>query len=436
MNKNILIGLCMLILINSIASAAINSYTPTRKNNWNSQNILFTASITNCTVDNGDTPFYKWYLNNTLIGSTAAISVNTSSYNKGDYIVTGYCMGATTANSTISFNLTIIGKDEFLVANFGENWDKCGYNYDTYCYTYANMTQYIKDLTSKVNVLFITDAGDHTMSLPHLSSEWTHSKNALIKLNGTPFAINFGNHDYDYPFTPLTTYDVASYFNFSNDLVSTATKISGHSETAQYQTSTAYAFNSSWGKFILMSLEPCPSNSTLTWALNLANANKDKNIILVAHNYLYLSGKRGDNSESDLDCSVTPYLFENTGEKIWEKFVNKTSNVIIVTSAHYTRYGNYSAEAHLTSAAGDGHLVYQNIFIHTSYTDPYGGNGYIQLYKINQTNTVIKSYSVNSDSFNESFTKSFSTNYSQFNFNPINLAIRKMIIKGNIRILN
>lgn len=131
-------------------------------------------------------------------------------------------------------------------------------------------------------------------------------------------------------------------------------------------------------KFLVLGLELYPRDSILQWAQGICDANPDRKVIMCTHAYI------NDFGEKSRDTSIHgPNIYGltgNAGQDMWDKFVKKNANIVMVLGGHFgVSLFNQPGLKRTIEAGEKGNIVnqifvnYQNDGIN-DYVD--NGNGY------------------------------------------------------------
>ena len=149
-------------------------------------------------------------------------------------------------------------------------------------------------------------------------AEYLLAKSEIAKLDGVvPFSIIRGNHDNKYGFKkhfPLSEY---------------AHTISGSYDDTMLN--TYHELTIGEVKYLIINFDIGPDDDVLNWASKLIDERPDYNVILTTHVYLDQDGTTVDLGEAH---NVTKYGGKNPGVMMWDKFVSKHKNIVLLLSGH------------------------------------------------------------------------------------------------------
>ena len=256
--------------------------------------------------------------------------------------------------------------------------------------TFDAQTNWIVANRSALNIQFVIGLGD-IVNTAEDTTQWQNADAAIKILDaaGVPYALAIGNHDYDQEKPSLrqaTMYN--TYFGPSRYAAYSYYKEqypAGSNENF-YTTFTAGGKN-----YLVLALEMHPRDSALDWATSVLASHPDYDVIVVTHSFMYVDGTRVDSCDThDVGANNG-----NTPEQMWEKWVSRQQNVIMVVSGHITK----KAASRRTDMTSLGTIVNQML---SNYQDwPNGGNGYLRILKFHPaTNKVdVLSYSPTLDKY-------------------------------------
>ena len=184
-----------------------------------------------------------------------------------------------------------------------------------------------KDQKKITQVIGLGDITEGVWDVSNSDVEWTTALNAISKLDGViPYSLVRGNHDQ------------ASFFDryFANE--NYMSQFDGFMNEGDL-TNSYKLFTIGSTKYMLLTLDYGASDDVLEWANDIVEKHSDYKVIVTTHAYLYNDGttlSMGDTAlpsdHSDADSS--PMKIYNDGEQIWEKFVSKHPNILLVLSGH------------------------------------------------------------------------------------------------------
>ncbi|MBQ6832714.1 MAG: metallophosphoesterase, partial [Oscillospiraceae bacterium] len=202
-----------------------------------------------------------------------------------------------------------------------------------------NMYQWIADQIEPENVQMVLNVGDITddNSILH----WERAREAYDIIDGkVPYICVPGNHDYNTAQTYRDLTNMNQYFPLS--LFREMDTYGGaYSESIGAQDDSG----SSWQKFeiqgnkyLVIALEFGPRDSVLEWANEIVAAHPDHQAIIITHGYMNHDGTWLDGADAHVPSGYGFTKGEaepaNNADQIWDKFIRKHENIIMVFSGH------------------------------------------------------------------------------------------------------
>ena len=171
------------------------------------------------------------------------------------------------------------------------------------------------------NIQFVMGLGDITNK--STDKEWKLAMENIDRMLGVvPFSIPRGNHDtvasYN-KYVPFDTYKVIVDGAYNNTMLNTYKK-----------------FTIGERKFLLFALDFGPSAAVLNWASEVVEAHPDHNVIITTHAYIFRDGEFHDASKPYPPSQFGGVL---NGDQIWDKFVRKHENIVMVLCGHTSTDG-------------------------------------------------------------------------------------------------
>ncbi len=202
--------------------------------------------------------------------------------------------------------------------------------------------------------------------------EWIRAHQYISKLNGKiPYSLVRGNHD------------ESKYFlkYFAND--SYMSQFGGQYMVEGDIRNAYKTFRAGTTDYLLLVLDFGPSDEMLAWANEVVLAHPNHRVIVTTHGYQGFDGGHlnydntpssgGMGSANDVDYGNRSY---NNGQQVWEKFVSKHPNIIMVLSGH-TPFEDITL---LQSVGVHGNVVNQMV-IDPQWMDPQkGGVGMVCMF--------------------------------------------------------
>jgi len=176
----------------------------------------------------------------------------------------------------------------------------------------------INNAASK-NIKMVLGLGDITDT--STEEEWNRAQSNFQRLDeaNIPYAVVRGNHDETEHFNQYFSY--ASYKNqlegcmVEGDLTNAWRKVEINGV-----------------KYLIMMLDYGPTDAVLKWAGEVIEANKDHNVIITTHAYLFRDGTTLD--ENDVVPPSQSNKDSNNGDHMWDELIKKHENIVLVLSGH------------------------------------------------------------------------------------------------------
>ena len=210
-----------------------------------------------------------------------------------------------------AYSFVIVGDTQFMnhshIGNYGGIYDWIVNNIESY------------------NIKHVFGMGDITNM--NSDNEWKRAVTQHAKLDGkVSYSLVRGNHDgYHWDAPDLTKFD--QYFGPDS---SYAAQYDGafdeNSSVNTYKTLTIG--RTDW---LILSLDFGFSDEVIAWASKIVEAHPNHNVVVTTHAYLYEDGTTLGVGDPDLPTgSGAP----NNGEDMWDKFISKHKNIVLVLSGH------------------------------------------------------------------------------------------------------
>jgi len=194
------------------------------------------------------------------------------------------------------------------------------------------MYDWLVENAEEKKIKFVFGLGDITDKCT--DTEWQAAKREINKLNGViPYSLVRGNHDRYYDsfngYFPYSEYGKNVSGSYDGSMLNT------------YQLLTVGKI-----KYLIVNLDFGPTDEVLEWANGVVSQHPDHNVIVTTHIYLHADGTTIDEGEGS---NAIKYGGVNTGERMFEKFISKHKNIVLVLSGH-----SPSERIVVTRATGDG----------------------------------------------------------------------------------
>jgi len=219
----------------------------------------------------------------------------------------------------------------------------------------------------KYNMKYVMALGDITNNRDDVA-EWTLVANQFKRLGGViPMAICRGNHDYSEPFNTYLNFD-----GYTSDIVGRYEgKMDNHYKVAKIG-NTDYLF---------MVLDYGPKDEVFQWAGEVTAAYPNHKVIVITHSYM--NDDETTTGENDSTAPTTNYGYNN-GDDMWEKYVRKYENIVMVLSGHIGSDYTYA-----TKAVGDHGNVVTQMLIDPQGIDVYTPTGMVHMFYFNEEGNKI-----------------------------------------------
>lgn len=181
---------------------------------------------------------------------------------------------------------------------------------------FAQLYSWIADNAKAKKMEYVIGLGDITDK--DTKAEWTMAKNFTKMLDGVvPYSLVRGNHDSVEMFN--------KYFPYADY----SSKVTGTFDESMLN--TYHTFNVGKIKYLMLTLDMGPSDEVLEWANKVVSDHPDYNVIVSTHVYLYHDGTTLDVNDN---AAASKCGGINDGDDIWDKFVKKHKNIVLVLSGH------------------------------------------------------------------------------------------------------
>ncbi len=333
-------------------------------NAWSSIKVEYDASAANCyidgelksTVDMTDIPVPTTASFNIVVGGNRIINsdgTHNTSYFRG-YIesVSAYVE----KDALFSYDFNANGNSDFLIkdlsgkgnnAIFSNVWNTTSGMEDSgeeYAYrfavvgdpqtisqsghtqSYLNMYSWIAEQQPDYVITLgdIIQSGANTETAA-ASAQWQVAMEALGYLDSSkiPHSDIRGNHCSRSQFDKYISYE-----KYANAFVEQGVKTICYEES---MLNCAHLFTVNGMKYMVFALDYGPREDVLYWAGRLCEEYSDYNVIVTTHSYL---GRDGTTLGYDDDGDAIEGYGFTTGDEIWEWFVDKHPNIVLVICGH------------------------------------------------------------------------------------------------------
>ena len=268
----------------------------------------------------------------------------------------------------------------------------------------SSQTQWIVNSHANLNIQAVLGLGD----IVNDGASPTQQSNAdaairMLDTAGIPYFLGIGNHDYDGGEDDGVVARAVTGFNQWWGPSRYASKSYYRGNFPSGSNENFYGVLTINGKqYLILVLEFIPRTSSLNWAGQIVQANPDKEVIVVTHSFLFVDGTTADRCDTE-----DKPRSDNDGEQMWENFVSKYANIIMVVNGHLTA-GEFARRADLGI---NGNLI--NSMFSNYQTDANGGNGWLRIVTFHpDANTIsVQTYSPFLNSYRTDAGNQFTVNY-------------------------
>ncbi len=268
----------------------------------------------------------------------------------------------------------------------------------------SSQTQWIVNNSKQLNVQAVLGLGDIVNNGTDVTQQ-TNADLAIRQLDnaGIPYFLAIGNHDYDGGEDAGVVARAVTGFNqwFGPSRYASKNYYKGNFPSGSNE--NFYGVLTINGKqYLILVLEFIPRTTSLNWAASIIQANPDKEVIVVTHSFLFVDGTTADRCDTE-----DKPRSDNDGEQMWDSFVSKYPNIIMVVNGHLT-----AGEAARRADLGvNGNLI--NSMFSNYQTDANGGNGWLRIVTFHpSSNTIsVQTFSPYLNSYRTDADNQFTVNY-------------------------
>ncbi len=199
---------------------------------------------------------------------------------------------------------------------------------DFYPEYFATLYDWIIENKETKNIQYVFGLGDITNN--SLIREWDEAVSAFDALSdaGIPYSVVRGNHD-----SQTTTAETKKTFNAAMASSKYASEITAEQRMRADELENTYrVFTVGEEKFVSITLDYGPTDEELEWASSVCEAYPDHKIIVTTHAYMFRDGTTLDSGDVVPPSNADPA--NNNGDEVFDKFVKKHENIILVMSGH------------------------------------------------------------------------------------------------------
>lgn len=192
-------------------------------------------------------------------------------------------------------------------------------------YIFRSQVEWVEKNKDNLNIKFVIQTGDLVQS-GLLTGEYSLMSNIFNTLDNDsiPYLVGIGNHDYN----DMITRDSTSFNTYFGYRRYEKYNWFGGNYPPDGGENIYGLFNTSEEKFLVMTLNMCPSDNDIRWANDVISSYPDRKVIISTHSYLNSNGLR-----HSLVCTNLE-VYGNDGEDIFTKLISGHDNIIIVLSGH------------------------------------------------------------------------------------------------------
>lgn len=221
-----------------------------------------------------------------------------------------------------AYSFAVVGDTQKL--NY-EYPDGVGFKYES---QYKGIYDWIVANKESKKIAHVFGLGDITETWTKKNtSEWELAKEAISKLDGVvSYSLVRGNHDDSVGFNNTFNYDAYTnqFEGFMNQ----------NDVRNSYMLLTVGVTD-----YLFITLDYGASDEELEWAGSIIEQYPNHKVVITTHAYMYRDGTTLDAKDvcppaQTTDCDNNPNKVYNNGEQIWDKFISKYGNIVLVMSGH------------------------------------------------------------------------------------------------------
>ncbi len=210
----------------------------------------------------------------------------------------------------------------------------------------AQVEYLIKNAVSNGGTIsFVLHEGDVVEHRRMFSGEWERASRVMSKLDGVlPYLVVPGNHDYDFwdvKKTPTQISGVEMFDKYFGPDSVHFKDCSWYGGSFNGGTNSWAVQNISGYQVLFLALEVEPTDKTLAWAQSVIDLNSGLPTIIVTHEYLETrtQDKKNPAYLQFADSANRVYLGGNSPEAMWNTFIRKNDQIIMVLCGHSSGEG-------------------------------------------------------------------------------------------------
>lgn len=311
--------------------------------------------------------------------------------------------GVTYEEAQLNATLDAVGDSDVIVRGFDYGGghtpftvaiipDTQGY-VELYPGIFTQQINWILNNEDELNIKFVLHLGDIietarcTGTDAEIEAEWTNAEASLSLLDGEiPYILAIGNHDYENieaGIPPILNEDDSRDLEFFDDHFPVERFVGyswfGGNYPATSMRNSYSFFDVDDQEFMVMSLEFLFDDDVMAWAAGILDANTDKHVIIVTHQYV------SDQSAIDGLLGGAYYNFPtfNNPEDMWDDLFSDYSNICLIVNGHFIN-------------SGVGRVIYYtdgepiNQCLSNYQMEAMGGNGWLRYYEFNMGENEIE----------------------------------------------
>ncbi len=245
-----------------------------------------------------------------------------------------------------AYSMVVVPDTQILLRNYPEDFHKI---YD-----------WILENKDEKNIQYVLGLGDITDY--DANDEWTLAYEQITRMDGVvPYSLIIGNHDSTERFNRTFNKEpyISSYEGSYDDKIENTwrTLIIGNVP------------------YLILTMDFLPDDEILEWANGVVEDHPNHNVIVTTHGYLHSDGtpmSEGEGWHTTVDSRVRT----NDGDDIWEKFISKHENIVMVLCGHIA----YDRVVMTQSYGENGNLVTQILADHQSVDELQGSTGMVCIF--------------------------------------------------------
>ena len=268
----------------------------------------------------------------------------------------------------------------------------------------SSQTQWIVNNRGSLNIQGVFGLGDIVNDGASAAQQGNaDSAIGMLDTANVPYFLAIGNHDYDGGEDAGVVARAVTGFNQWWGPARYAGKNYYQGNFPSGSNENFYGVLTINGKqYLILVLEFIPRTTSLNWAASVVQANPDKEVIVITHSFLFVDGTTADRCDTEDKPRA-----DNDGEQMWESFVSKHPNIIMVVNGHLT-----AGEAARRADLGvNGNLI--NSMFSNYQTDANGGDGWLRIVTFHPgANTIsVQTYSPYLNAYRTDSDNQFTVNY-------------------------